>query len=464
MPSANAYHPSWSCLGLLLVCGLPACATTYYVANAGSDSNAGTTSNAPWQTIARVNATSFSPGDSILFKRGDVWREQLLPASSGSPTRQITFSAYGEGVNPVVSGADLVTHWTKESGSVWSASLPNQPNVVFLSGTLGIQQPSPTQLSAAGQWSWSQATLYVYEASGTPTKVEAAQRPYALLLGQTGSGSYTTISGIDFHIANEDLVHIVNTTGDILNGGAITGAYQFGVFAIGVNGTTVDHLQITNNTVSWNGSSGIEISFGHNHVLVQGNKVFSNAFNPVNTGNFQFMAGIYLFSTSGLPTNDLVQNNTSSNNGVAGGTESQGSGIWLDTLSNSTVQNNITFGNVAHGIFLEKNTNSQMLNNISYSNASAPNSANLTCYASFGVPATGNIVAHNVSTDSHNIGLKVGAYQGGGLTMFSNNTFEYNEIKNSQSVDIYIDSGANNDGVPGSGNRFASNTYVTSNQ
>lgn len=45
--------------------------TTYYVANNGDDDNNGTTSDTPWQTIAKVNGETFSPGDGILFKRGD---------------------------------------------------------------------------------------------------------------------------------------------------------------------------------------------------------------------------------------------------------------------------------------------------------------------------------------------------------------------------------------------------------
>ena len=70
-------------------------AATYYVADAGSDSNNGTSPFTPWQTIAKVNSSTFQPGDSILFNRGDTWREQLTVSSSGSPGNPITFGAYG---------------------------------------------------------------------------------------------------------------------------------------------------------------------------------------------------------------------------------------------------------------------------------------------------------------------------------------------------------------------------------
>jgi hypothetical protein len=99
--------------GLLVVfvvlAGLPAFATTYYVAAAGSDSNSGTSSSLPWQTIAHVNAQTFNPGDSILFNRGDVWYgTSLTVPSGGSSGSPITFGAYGTGANPIVKGSTLL--------------------------------------------------------------------------------------------------------------------------------------------------------------------------------------------------------------------------------------------------------------------------------------------------------------------------------------------------------------------
>ena len=81
-------------------------ATTYFVAAAGSDSNSGTSTGTPWQTIAKVNGSTFSPGDSILFNRGDVWYGTALTVpSSGSSGSPITFGAYGSGANPILKGA-----------------------------------------------------------------------------------------------------------------------------------------------------------------------------------------------------------------------------------------------------------------------------------------------------------------------------------------------------------------------
>jgi hypothetical protein len=72
-------------LFLAIFGGAPgALATDYYVSNAGSDGNTGLTPEEAWRTIAHVNGQSFLPGDSVLFRRGDVWRETLFIHSSGT--------------------------------------------------------------------------------------------------------------------------------------------------------------------------------------------------------------------------------------------------------------------------------------------------------------------------------------------------------------------------------------------
>jgi hypothetical protein len=57
---------------------------TYYVdATNGNDANTGLSEATPWKSIAKVNASTFNPGDQILFKREEIWREQLIVPSTG---------------------------------------------------------------------------------------------------------------------------------------------------------------------------------------------------------------------------------------------------------------------------------------------------------------------------------------------------------------------------------------------
>lgn len=55
--------------------------TTYYVSSAhGDDANAGTSENAPWKSLTKVNdiASDLGPGDSVLLEYGSEFNDQYL--------------------------------------------------------------------------------------------------------------------------------------------------------------------------------------------------------------------------------------------------------------------------------------------------------------------------------------------------------------------------------------------------
>lgn len=82
-----------------------AAGTTYYVDCAGgSDSNNGTSPNSAWGTLGKVNSTTFSAGDAILFNRGVTCSGTLWPKGSGSDGSPITIGDYGSGSLPVIDG------------------------------------------------------------------------------------------------------------------------------------------------------------------------------------------------------------------------------------------------------------------------------------------------------------------------------------------------------------------------
>lgn len=154
-----------------------AAGTVYYVdATGGSDSNPGTSPAAAWKTIAKVNTRTFSsdgfePGDQILFKRGEIWREMLMieriNGIDGSP---IVFGAYGTGDAPIITGSNPVTGWTETSpGShVWQADYvwvnPNTlwvydenvpaPDVAYVDGERGVMRDSLEDLTQVDDWYW----------------------------------------------------------------------------------------------------------------------------------------------------------------------------------------------------------------------------------------------------------------------------------------------------------------------
>lgn len=78
----------------------------YYVdATSGNDANDGRDPLRAWQTIAKVNGETFTPGDRILFKRGETWAGEngLVFPSGGTAGARITISAYGSGAAPIFS-------------------------------------------------------------------------------------------------------------------------------------------------------------------------------------------------------------------------------------------------------------------------------------------------------------------------------------------------------------------------
>src|SRR3954469_8771778 len=87
------------------LCAGTAWGATFYVdATGGVDSNDGFSQATAWKTVAKVNGSTFSPGDQILFKRGQTWNESLVPPSSGASGNPIVFDAYGSGEAPTLTG------------------------------------------------------------------------------------------------------------------------------------------------------------------------------------------------------------------------------------------------------------------------------------------------------------------------------------------------------------------------
>lgn len=83
---------------------------------ATADKLLGTSTDFAWCTIQRVNRATLHPGDQVLFKAGDLWRERLNPHQSGNSGERIVFGAYGTGPKPIISGADIVKGWTRCAG------------------------------------------------------------------------------------------------------------------------------------------------------------------------------------------------------------------------------------------------------------------------------------------------------------------------------------------------------------
>lgn len=107
--------------------------TNYYVSNNGDDSSSGVNPSDAWKTLAKVNSFIPSPGDQILFKRGDEWVGTLVVKASGTLGKPIVYGAYGTGEKPKIYGSETITGWEHHSGNIYKASFPStEINQVFV--------------------------------------------------------------------------------------------------------------------------------------------------------------------------------------------------------------------------------------------------------------------------------------------------------------------------------------------
>ncbi len=109
-------------------------AKNYYVSATGSDANSGLTSTAPWKSISKVNSSfaSMAVGDSVLFRRGDVFYGALVVNKSGVSGSPIVISAYGTGAKPVISGSTTLSTWSSVGNGIYQAAVPGAKSTLNL--------------------------------------------------------------------------------------------------------------------------------------------------------------------------------------------------------------------------------------------------------------------------------------------------------------------------------------------
>lgn len=113
------------CLAISAAAAAAEAATWYVDSEGGSDTAAGTSPEAAWKTLMRVNGAKIAPGDSVLFKRGGLWRGTLRPVS-GEPGKPVKYSWYGKGPKPILEQSvdkSKPSDWTEESPGIWTTKV-----------------------------------------------------------------------------------------------------------------------------------------------------------------------------------------------------------------------------------------------------------------------------------------------------------------------------------------------------
>jgi hypothetical protein len=322
---------------------------TYFVSNQGSDSSSGTLPTAPWKTISKVNGASFQPGDSILFRRGDVWRETLAISWSGTSSAYITFGTYGQGKKPRILGSERATTWTQVSGAtnVWksatSLSRPyvGKPSSIFFGEQSGettwgrVQDIDDTPTCGSGysslkqeyDWCWESSAIYVYSPADPGTRysfVEVPQRKSAVYMKSNAPKEYIAIDGLEMMYA---------TSAGYDDGWPM----DYEVRGLTIKNCHVGYIGIRG------GSSAMGLQIWHSDMIVRNNEIHDS-------GRRNISYNVYLDSgrtKSNLTFENVVfENNTLYHGFHTTGLDiscepGTGGNTFNDTFKNFTIRNNL---------------------------------------------------------------------------------------------------------------------------
>jgi hypothetical protein len=104
----------------------PAAGTFFVDAMAGRDTSDGATPATAWQTLTKVNATTFQPGNAICFKAGGAWTGSLAPKGSGSASAPIVVDQFGQSSNVakprIAAGASDLQALLLQSVQYWEVN------------------------------------------------------------------------------------------------------------------------------------------------------------------------------------------------------------------------------------------------------------------------------------------------------------------------------------------------------
>jgi len=312
---------------------------TYYVdAAGGNDNNPGTSADNAWRTLSKVSASSFSPGDSILLKRGGTWREPLTVRSSGSAGQPITFGAYGSGNNPEINGANILSSWSNYGSNVWTATVAAQPRQVFFNGARGTPAANVAAVNGTNKWHWSGNVLYVYSTADPGTAytspgIEASVRESCVSILNK---SHITVDGLSCQKSNMDgyymaALGVPSLSGITLRNSTSANAGRVGFYLEGDASSVIDGVLISGCASSYSYSHGFEVI----NVTGGGNGVTIFKCLSHHDGQVDPAHGISVFTNTGRRSSRVTVSRCEIyNTRDAGG---EGNGLQFDTESSDNI-------------------------------------------------------------------------------------------------------------------------------
>tara|TARA_B100001093_G_scaffold122136_2_gene114882 strand:+ start:4551 stop:6470 length:1920 start_codon:yes stop_codon:yes gene_type:complete len=289
---------------LVLIANSTLNANTFYVSSAlGNDNYNGLSSQFPFKSIEKLNTLSFSPGDSILFKSGDIFQGMFWIKGSGSVTSPIVIDIYGGNTKPLIDGngfQSCILIYNDENISINNLELVNNAshldslgNIKKLNGfggasnTWGSGKNVRFGLKIVGDLSSLENfiinQLYIHDIYPTPTNSQFTHLGYGIKLETTSVdsiGMFNTISNVE--ISN------INITK--------TGHYGIWIKSLGLNGNDAiknDQIYINDCNFEFTGGSGFVPNKSEN-VLVE-NCVFNHTGSDIDSRMWKRGSGMWTF-------------------------------------------------------------------------------------------------------------------------------------------------------------------------
>lgn len=373
-------------------------ATKYYISATGLDSNSGLTTLLPKQTITAVNALSLVAGDSVCFKKGDGWYGTLT-ASVDS----VTYTTYGSGSAPTITGFTTVTGWTNEGGGVYSKVITSEsktnmvtidgvqygmgryPNSDFLTYESASTNVSLTDNTLGDAINWSGAEALIYKNAYRIERTVITNHTSNTLTYSIYSGLNTVASPTNNYFIQNDL-RTLDQYGEWYHNTTTGKFYMF--FGATVPTTKTVKVATLNNLC--------KVNTGHINMIIDGlafngsiKAAFTAEYNCHNltiqnsTFNFIGSDGIYIDGESATITNSTfnycnrtsiivvnknatITNNSILNNAVIVGQGNygySGTSALVATKDSATVTGNSIQNTGTNGIFIGEDVDVGLVKN-----------------------------------------------------------------------------------------------------
>lgn len=383
----------------------------YFISPSGNDNNNGLSSSTPWKTIAKVNASTFSPGDLVLFEGGQTFIGKLYIASSGSSGLNIKFASYGTG-KAIINGAGSTAVY------IYNASYVSIDSLV-VTGNWNATAQSGNDSYGILFYNDLPGGVKLGEVSVNRCEVKGFAKSGISFLSWPGDGSqsgYTKLTAIGNNVHDNGAAGI-STLGPSAPAGST--AYAFPNVYVAYN-RVYNNLGVKAHT---SGHSGDGI-------------LINNASGGKIEYNVAYNNGWYSMAPSGGPAaiwcydskNLIFQYNEAHHNGTGTGTP-DGDGFDLDGGAvNCTMQYNYSHDNYGTGFLLWE-----------YGNTRIKNSGNILRYN----------ISQNDNTNNNNSvygGISVGPN-------CNNNLFYNNTIWSVKGSSVFV--------TGGTGNKFYNNIFAT---